>query len=73
MDYYKDSSVLEAAIASLPDDEVEKTASTEEKIYDTLMSRAFDEWYEKEWKDHVSGEEKSKSKEEILKDIKSMF
>jgi len=55
-------------------EEVTKTANLEEeKIYDMLMGHTFEEWYKNEFEDHVSGEEKAKSKEEIIKDIKSML
>jgi hypothetical protein len=50
-----------------------ESSGQESKIYDALLSFDFDEWYEKDFKDHVVGEEKAPSKEQILKDIKSIF
>lgn len=52
---------------------VKENLSHESKIYDVLLSYDFDEWYEKQFKDHVVGEEKAPTKEEILKDIKKLF
>lgn len=50
-----------------------REAKDENKILEVLSSHKFESWYEKDFLDYVQGEVDAKSKEEILKDIKSIF
>ena len=45
--------------------------SIEEKVFDMLMSDAFEIWYESEFMDFVEGEKGAPSKERILGFIKA--
>jgi uncharacterized membrane protein len=42
-------------------------------VYDILMSQEFVDWYENTFMDHVTGEEKCKTREEILADIEQLI
>jgi hypothetical protein len=55
-------------------DDTLKNANIEDnKVFDMLFSNDFKIWYKKDFADFISGEEKAKSKEEILKDIENML
>lgn len=47
--------------------------SQAQKIYDTLMSQRFVDWYEEQFTDHVTGEPTARSYFEIVHDIKRIF
>lgn len=42
-------------------------------VYEMLTKQAFSDWYEKDFVDHLQGEDDAKSKKEILADLKKMI
>ena len=43
------------------------------RIYNVLSSATFEKWYNKDYMDHIEGDEKAKDKAQILYDIEHMF
>lgn len=47
--------------------------SSANRIYNILTGRTFEEWYNKDFMDYIEGDDKAKSKKDILADIKNLF
>lgn len=47
--------------------------SSANRIYNVLSGGTFEEWYNKDFMDYIEGDDKAKSKGDILADIKDMF
>jgi hypothetical protein len=43
------------------------------KIFNTISGSSFEKWYDKDFNDFIAGDEKAKSKTDILKDIFNLF
>jgi len=43
------------------------------RIYNILSGGTFEEWWKKDFMDHIEGTDNAKSREDILADLKNMF
>lgn len=51
----------------------ESFPSSTNRIYNILSGSTFEKWYNKDFMDHMEGTDNSKTREDILADIKNMF